>query len=334
MMSDLLVPTYVFEGDMIKALHEGSVIASGTNLEEVEQTALEYLENLGKERKKASLENAKKTATSVITPNGVEATILGRTSDLWGEEQVTIRTANGTFATVSIHSSEADKWQWINTDGHKTASMTKIERLSSVLDETYNKSSEELKVRATELQNVAAEASQLIAAGVSLADAERLEEIKLAANAERHEIGEVLAYLEAEEIEPYEMPRYAAVEQVSMGRAAADSWLDRTLDEMINETDGQDLAQVLREGPALFVSDLDTGALADMGVTRDMALSHVRSKTAGYVGEDVKDFHDRFIARVEVERRAEYARRKEESKNQVLAKQEELIEAPDEALFF
>lgn len=328
-----LNPVYAFEGDQISAYHEGKLIASGTNYEVVSSSALEYLESLDKEIKKNARETAKKTATTIITPNGVEAQILGRTRDVWGNEQVTIRTANGTFAQVEIHGADEDKWQWVDKSSQKTASSTPISELRSRLDADYDRTEASLKERMGELKAIAKEASTRIAEGVSLGDAETLDEIKLLATAEHKEISDVVAYLQAENTEAYTAPKFAAVEQASMGRAAQDSWLDRTIQSMIDETDGVDTEALLREGPALFVSDLDTGALADTGVTREMALSHVTAKTAGYEGEDVDDFRNQFIARVEVERRAELASRKEATKREVVAKTEEIVDAPDEALF-
>lgn len=326
-------PTFVFEDNKVLAFHEGSLIASGTEYSNVEKSALEYLEALNTKQAKEARETSKKTATTIITPNGVEAEILGRVRGQWGDEEVTIRTANGGFATLHIHGETEDQWGWRDDRNTRTAGSTRIAALSSTLDTTYAHNRDGLEARMRELQDTAAEASHLIASGISDSDAEKLDEIVLAAKQERHEIAEVLAHLDSEDLEPYEAPKFAAIEQASMGRAATDSWLDRTVQEMIDETDGQDLTKLLSEGPALFVSDLEMGALANAGVTQDMAYSHVVSKTAGYVGDDVKDYHSRFLARVEVARREELAARKEEMKREVVAKVEAEIEAPDEALF-
>lgn len=333
-MSDL-APTFVFENGKVFAFHEGAVIASGLEGEyaAVEQTAVEYLEALDKERKEAAVAKAKKTATTIITPNGVEGEILSRTSSVWGDEQVTVRLANGQITQFNIHASTEDKWQWVNRT-EKTAGVSRVAKLEERVAADFGHDKASLEARSDELQAVASEASQLIANGVSLADAEKLDEIKLAADHERREIADVLAHLEDSDIEAFVPPTSAVIEQASMGRAANDSWLDRLAQDMVEQTDGQDFAKLLREGPELFVSDLDLGALADTGVTREMALSHVASKTAGYAGDDVDEFRDKFIARVEVARRAELAARKAETKREVVAKVEDDANAPDEALFF
>jgi hypothetical protein len=64
-----------------------------------------------------------------------------------------------------------------------------------------------------------------------------------------------------------------------------------------------------------------------------MAYSHIVSKTAGFQGEEVEDFRDKFVARVEVARRHELASRKETTKKEAAATEDVQSNAPDEALF-
>lgn len=331
-MNDLTA-TFTFEGDKVFAIHEGKVIASGTKLAEVEQSALEYLDSLKVTRDSEAKEHAKKKATHVITPNGVKGEILGRTPAVWGE-QVTARFENGRIATFVIHGEEDIKWV-----SEKTASTKDpVGRLAKVLEAGYERDRDSLGKRVEELKALSFECRQLIASEESYEKQTELDEIKVAADAEIREIKDVIEHLDAETAEAIEPPKMVAqvVEQADMGRAAGNSWLEVTAQEMIEESENQDFDKLLSEGPELFVTDLDTGALASTGVTREMALSHIVSKTAGFTGEEVEDFREQFLARVEVARRQELAERKQATKKQAkkVAKTEKAhSKAPDDVLF-
>jgi basic membrane lipoprotein Med (substrate-binding protein (PBP1-ABC) superfamily) len=106
-----------------------------------------------------------------------------------------------------------------------------------------------------------------------------------------------------------------------------------TTQQIIDETEGQDLDKLLTEGPALFVAEQDTAALADAGVTREMALSHVVSKTAGFTGPEITEYRTKFLAGVEAARRDELVDRKATTKKEAAAEQDVLDNVPDEALF-
>jgi hypothetical protein len=73
--------------------------------------------------------------------------------------------------------------------------------------------------------------------------------------------------------------------------------------------------------------------LADTGTTREMATAHVISKTAAFLGDEVEDYREKFIARVEVARRHELASRKETTKKEAAVQEELNTSAPDDALF-
>lgn len=327
-MTDL-TPTFTFEGEEIFAIHEGKVIASGTVLADVEQSAVEYLDSLKQTREADEKSKAKKKATHIITPNGVEGEILGRVPSVWGE-QVTARFENGRIATLSVHA-EAD-YSWINK---KTAAAKgdPTEKLSSRLNADFERDRESLTKRAKELGDIAIEAHRLINNGAPYNVEVKLDQIKVAAEAEARVIKEAIDHLDAADLEAYTPPTPQVFEQADLGHSKGDSWLDVTTQQMIEESEGQDLDKLLNEEPGLFVTDLDTGALADTGVTREMALSHVVSKTAGFVGEEIDDFREKFVARVEVARRHELAARKETTKKEAAAAQEEQTNLPDDALF-
>lgn len=328
-MSDL-TPTYAFEEDQIFAIHEGKVIASGTKFAEVEQTAVEYLESLQGERKTAAKEKAKKKATHIITPNGLKGEILGRDPDIWGET-VTARFENGRIAAYSIHGEE--DVQWVT---EKTASYSDpAAKLAAVLEEEFEHDRKSLAARVASLRDVAIECHRLVANGASYPTEVKLDQIKIAAEAESRQIKEAIDHLDSADAEIFQAPQHTpqAVEQADMGTGAGNSWLDVTVQDMIDESEGVDHDKLLAEGPSLFVADLDTGALADVGVTRELAVAHVTSKTAGFQGEEIEDYREKFIARVEVARRHELAARKETTKKEAAAKEEVQTNAPDEALF-
>jgi hypothetical protein len=328
-MSDL-IPTYTFEGEEIFAIHEGRVIASGTKMAEVEKSAVDYLDSLKNERASAAKSEAKKKATHIITPNGLKGEILGRNPDVWGD-QVTARFENGRIATFAVHGEE--DVQWIT---EKTASFSDpTARLSAVIEESFEHDRESLAARVAALADVAIECHRLITAGASYPTEVKLDQIKIAAEAESRQVKEALDHLDSADAEAFRAPEFTprVAEQADMGTGAGNSWLDVTTQEMIEESEAIDHDKLLQEGPSMFVTDLETGALADTGVTRELAVAHVVSKTAGFVGEEIEDYREKFVARVEVARRHELASRKETTKKEAATRTEVESNAPDEALF-
>lgn len=328
-MSDL-TPTYTFEGEEVFAIHEGKVIASGTDIGKVESDAVKYLEGLKVTRDADKKEKAKKNATHFITPNGVKGEIIGRTASVYGE-QITARFDNGQFGTFDVHPDH--EVQWLTEQ--KTASASNpVERLASVLDTEYDHDRDSLAARHDALIALAAEAHSLVTKGASYSVEVELDQIRVAAELERRQVKEAIDHLDAADYEsfipsaPFE-PR--AVEQADLGQN--NNWLDVTTQEMINESEGQDFDSLLTEGPELFVTDLDTGALADAGVTREMAFSHIVAKTAGFTGEEVDSYREAFLARIESARREELASRKETNHKEAAAAQETQDNSPDDVLF-
>lgn len=333
-MTDL-TPHYSFEGDDVFALFEGKVIASGSKDEmaNVEQSALEYLESLDTERKQAAVENKKRTATHIITPNGVKGEILGRVPSIWGE-QVTARFENGIVNTFEIHSES--KVEWVQENKRTAGAGDPVAKLSAILDTPYEHDKDSLRKRLESLAKVAREAREHAANGAPYHFELELDKIVTAAEAEGIEVGQALDHLEHADQEAIAPPApfsLGVAEQAPLGRAATDDWLDVAAENMLAENEGTDYEKLLREGPAVFVTELDDGALADAGVTRDMAVAHVTSKTAGYNGDDVDEFRQTFVARTEVARRHELADRKTTVHKEAAQEQEILDNVSDEALF-
>lgn len=328
-MSDL-IPEYTFEGDEIFAIHEGAVIASGTDMATVEGEATAYLDSLKTTRDQVEKAEAKKTATHLITPNGVKAQILSRTANVWGEE-ISVRLENGQFATYQAHPED----KYIKENSKTAAAGDPVSKLAASLDTDFEHDKGSLRTRHAQLGEIAREAYRLAQAGAPYSVMVELDNIRTTAEVESREVKEALDHLDSADMESFipDAPfQPSVVEQADMGRG--NSWLDTVTQEMIAESEAVDHDKLLNEGPALFVSDLETPALADAGVTREMALSHVISKTAGFQGEQVDAYREQFIARTEQARRSELAERKATTHKEAAAEQEATTDAPDEALFF
>lgn len=322
-------PTFTFEGDQVFAIYGGKVIASGTDMDSVESSAVEYLESLKDTHENTAKENAKKAATHIITPNGVKGEILGRTPDLWGE-QLTIRLANGSITRYTVHGETEVDW----VTEKKASAANPATALKDRLATDFEHDVDSLSARYKELGDISIEAHRLASAGAPYSVQVELDQIRIAAEAEGRQIKEAIDHLDSADAESFipDAPfAPSAVEQVDLGHN--DSWLDVVANDMIEESEAVDTDKLLSEGPALFVTDLDNGALADTGVTRDMALAHVTARTAGFIGEEVDEFRQTFIARVEVARRHELASRKEVTKKTAAVEEQAQADTPDDALF-
>jgi hypothetical protein len=324
-MTDI-TPTYTFEGDEVFAIHEGKIIASGNDMGTVESEATAYLEGLNSIREEAK----RKKATHIITPNGIKGEIMGRTPSVWGE-QITARFENGQMTTFQVHASSDVEWV---TDHVKVASTSPVEKLASRLSADYEHSTKALANRFNELGEISKQAHGLINSGAPYTVEVELDQIRTAADHERKQVKEALDHLESVDAEnfipsaPFEP---MAVSQADLGHS--NNWLDITTQEMIDEAEGVDYDKLLDEGPAVFATELDNGALADAGVTREMALSHIVAKTAAFAGEEIEEYRNTFIARVEVARRHELGSRKANNHKEAAAAQEVCEGATDESLF-
>jgi hypothetical protein len=89
----------------------------------------------------------------------------------------------------------------------------------------------------------------------------------------------------------------------------------------------------MNEGPSVFTTGLETGALADAGTTLEMASSYVFGKTAGYEGEEVENYRQQWVARAEAARRKELSFRTKNVAKEASAEEEKLNDVPDSALF-
>jgi hypothetical protein len=315
---------YHFEGDDVFAIHEGRVIASGKadKMDEVESDATNYLKGLKIEK----AEKSKKSATHVVTPGGLKGQILQRTASVWGDE-VTVRFENGQVSSFSAHGVK----DWMQ---EKTASASNpVEGLGQRLAKTYDHDRASLVARHAELVDLYHEAKTLIQSGVGYSDQTELDTIIRTAEAEGEQIKQAIDHIDAGEVEPYQMPEHQVTEQAPLGHGHSDNWIDALVQDMHAEAEGRDYEQILQDDPTLLAAGLDDGIVADQGASRELALSHVRAKTSGYVGDDVEEYVSQFLARFEAARRRELSTRTTDTRKEAATATSRVEDTPDEALF-
>jgi hypothetical protein len=242
---------------------------------------------------------------------------------VWGDE-VTVRFENGQVSTFAAHGVK----EWMN---EKTASTNPVEGLDQRLGSTYNHDRASLVERHCDLVDIYHEARALITSGVSYADQQKLDTIIVTAEAEGEQIVQAIEQIDVGDVEAYQPPEPQVIEQADLGRA--DNWIDAVVQDMVNETDQNDFEQILQDDPTLLAAGLDDGIVADQGVSRELALSHIRSRTAGYVGDDVEEYVTQFLARFEAARRRELSTRTTDTRKEAAVATSRVEDAPDEALF-
>lgn len=330
-----LAPTFVREGNEILAFFEDRLIAQGSVFSKVEESALDYLENLDLDRNTKDVERKKARATHIVTPNGLKGEILGNHEGTWGEKLVTIRLENGRIARFEAHAGNDKDLEYQTVEA--SAPESALEYLESTLNETPEGTKESLAARIETLDQLVLAATEF-QRHASYEDQRTASEIVITAEHEKREVRDALAHLELADVEAFAPPApfvTGAAEQASLG-AGDGTWLDETVNEMIAESASQDLDRLLAEGPGQFVIDLDMGALADQGITRDMALSHIVAKTAGFQGDAVEEYREQFLAKVEQARREELKDRTKTAKKKAektAKKEKKAKKLPDDALF-
>lgn len=317
-------PTYEFDGDQIVAKHGNTVIANGNEFAKVAETADEYFNALRSEKSKT----ARKQATHVITPNGMKAQILGRTSSLW-DDQITVRFENGQIRHYATSHGDGASLQYV---AEVPVPENRVAALQEQIDEMYDHSKQGLVARLNQLEELHHTAKSNILDSKSASEQDQLHKIVLIADHEKQEVKEALEYITSID-EAIEAPRraYAAVEQISLGRS--DNWLEVVANDMIAESEGRDYDKIMQEGPVMLVSSLDEGALQDAGTVREIAFNDIVAKTAGFTGDDVDEYRMRFVAATEIARQKEANTRKHQVAREESIKEASVENATDEALF-
>lgn len=334
--------TFIFRDGMNYAIREGRLISANSDLGELEKTAKGSTPDMGPDHpfegntesgcshcsypasEHPGYESDAKESSYIVTPNGLRGKVLGKTQDLWGSEQVTVRFENGRIAHLNV----VDSFKYENV---KEATTVKpVDDLEARLSQGSN----DLEERVDELTQIIDKASGLVSTA-DLETATRLDGIVVSAKTERQHINDALTYLASEDAEAYEPPapfRMAAYEQAGMGRDS--SWLDTVTQDMVKEAEATDFEQVMAEEPELFVSDLGDGAVADTGTVRSMALSYIRTKTAGVLDDDLRtQYENVFLARVESARKIELENRKETMHKEAAQEEEQTFDLPDDFLW-
>lgn len=327
-----LTPTYVRDNGKVFAFFEGRIIAEGGDFKHVEESAVDYLEGVEKKRKQRVYDDKRNSATHITTPNGLKGEILGRTGDVWGEKELTVRFENGRFAKLTAH--PGAEIEFIN-ERTAAAPTNPIEALQTVLDDEYERDLGGLEERSAALESLVVDVSHHIAKA-SYEEEQILNKIAIAAEVEHQEIGEALEYLKQADAETFTTDNkfdFGVAEQGELGRAKNDSWLDHTVQEMVDETNGQNFDQILTEEPGQLVAELEIGTLADQGSTAEVALSHVTAKTAAFKGPEVESYRDQFVAATEMARRNELAVRLDKVKEASKQTEEQEENIVDEQVF-
>ena len=325
-------PTYAFENDMVYALVDGQVIASGLDPDDVKEDAKTNLKRKNEKKEREEVESKIQAATHVVTPNGIKGKIVSHVKSWDDDNQVSVRFENGRIVNLSTSKLPVESFV---TDQQKTAaSDTPLGLLNGRLSSSYDHDKASLAERLSVLEEISREASQLLANGASFTDEQALDEFVVVAEAERSEVKEALDHLEQADIEAFVPFDPQVVEQATVGVQSTGSWLDHTVNTMIAEANEQDFKQILDEGPIEFVAGLSDAALADAGVVAHAARSFISQKTAGVESDSLEKFQAAFVERVEDARRDEQAERKK-----VARKEASVVEAtntddgPDEGLF-
>ncbi len=328
-------PTFVREGNQVLAFYEDRLIAQGTVFAKVEESALEYLDNLTSKKHMQKEEARKQAATHIETPGGLKGEILGRHDGQWGEKLVTVRWENGRISRYQAHAGNDDQIEYKTAEQEKPESA--LEYLQSTLDETPEGTKESLASRISDLDELVVKATAFQRTA-SYEEQRTASEIVIAAEHEKREVREALAHLELADAEAFAPPapfRTGAVEQASLGGGSG-SWLEVTVDDMIAEASAQDFDKILVEEPGQFVAGLETAVIADTGATREAAEDLISAKLAGTIPESQENFRQAFLAKVEQARRDELKDRTKAAEKQAKTAAEEASagDTPDEALFF
>lgn len=272
-------------------------------------------------------------ATHIITPNGLKGQILGKTKGLWSD-QVTIRLENGRIAKFDVVA-DSD----IEYVAEAKVASNPYARMESVLSADIDPTRQGLKRRIAELKVVKQEA-QASFRTASYVDETTLHNFIVEADAQINEAMDAIEHMD--NATPYAPPEPQVFEQESLGGNDS-TWLDDTLNQMIEEAESTDFDQVMEEQPEVMVAELDTPALEHAEGVQEYALSYVRSKTAGLDPKAVSEFTAAFLARVENCRLAELENREEdtddeeeddEKKKFNFDKNASVDDGPDEGLFW
>lgn len=257
----------------------------------------------------------------VVTPNGLEGTVLGRVKGTWGDE-VTVRFANGRIVSLPV----TDHLEFTANAPEK---VDLVDDLNARLASTPDGTLDSLIARNEELTKIVAEAR----AGEVTSE---LDTIIAQARAEMVEIRQAVAHLEDEDTQAYAPPApftIQAVEQESLGiGSGSGNWLDSTVDDMIAEAEATDYEKLMDEGPEAFVADIPVATLAHAAAVRSMAERFINSHTAAADPSIREQYENIWLSRVEQVRKDELAKVKDEVRKEASSELDD-PSTPDDAMF-
>lgn len=316
------------EDGSVSAIFEGRTIVTAADFKGASETATEYLDGLQKKRKAEEDVEKERKASHIITPNGLKGQIISRVDGMWGNE-ITVRFENNEIRRFETTAG----MEFVHEAAAEPANYT--EALQTVLDRPVDTTRAGLTARIEELQAVQREAHDHFASERASSVQRDLNRISMQARVEIEEAKQALAYLQDvdEQNAAPSAPVYAAAEQVSLGQNSGNDWLEITAQQMIAESEAEDLEKLMSEGPTKLVSGLDDSAIHHAGTVQDIAAAFVMGRTAGFQGAEVEAYREAFVASAEQARRRELTYRKDAAREVETQKTASLENIPDEALF-
>lgn len=349
--------TYVFEDDRVLAFSGRSVVASASSLEELESklanepgdcptcngtgkngadnTACPACNGTGKIRSDSKEAAGKppwlkdeddeeesideKKANVIITPNGLRGKIMGRAKDIWGDT-VTVRFDNGNIRELPVTASLkfAHEEEEISADS--------LDSLKERFVASYDQTKAGLLARQAELTSIRDAGRHIASTNKEAA------ELMVQADYESKEIAEALEHIRS--VEAFEPPKReweAAHATADLGRSS--SWIDSVHDEMVREAGEEDFEKLMDEGPEAFVAGLPDAVVGDVPTVRELVSSYLAPKVS-MADKEIRDqYVDLFQSRVESIRRREVTARKSSATQKQAALEDNVKDAPDEALF-
>jgi hypothetical protein len=325
--------TIAFEDDGVVAISDGVVVASGTDADDVKSDAVKYLEEQSKDKDKKKKEAARKTATHVQTPNGLTGQILNRTASWDSDENVTVRFENGRVVTLATSKLPQEAFL---TDITKEASADNnpISILKTAFAEDFDRDRDSLVARVAQLDEIIADAREILADGAAYTDERDLDEVVVHAEAEKSELAQAIEHLDSVDNELAAPTPTQVFEQAQLGDQRGGDWLDDTFNQMTNEAEGQDFVKLLDDGPTEFISEQSDDLLAEQGLVAASVRDFIEARTAGLTGDEADKFREVFVERAELARRAELSSRKAAARTEAsVEKTASVDEGPDEGLF-
>lgn len=319
-------PTYVFRGERAYAVRGNQVIAAGTDADELREVVE------AEDREKQLKPKAKRSSRRVVTPNGLQGEILGNTT-VWGGE-LTVRYANGTIATILAEGVQPAEDE---PEARIAASADPISKLEERLANVVTPEDREGVVsRLAELAEVERELEALNPRGVRRGTTEtaRLQAISAGTRHEAEQLRLALDQIEqaeAQGIEPRPFSIGLAPEQAEVGDFDG-AGLEEAYQQMQDELRDVDFDEVLREDPAVLVEGLADPILDDAAEVADLALAHVRARTAGVDSAVLPRYEETFVQRAEQARLARIAKRPAHETPRT-SSSTDLDDLPDEVMF-